>query len=298
MKYRNLWLKLLLSFVISVLFIFSGTDSLSYIIQGKYFFSDLLVSITLVFVLLTYIPAVISYLDREYKWQERPFTRLSWHLIAGVLLPALFVFLFMYTYFFVFHNFKPEEIRFFYTEFPFSVIVIIAVNIAFTAIVFYRDSARHHQKVVSLKQQLFTLQNAFPQTSGNGTESAKSSAAGPASNEEIFKPRTFIAVAGKKNIPIPVDEISCFFKDGNYTRLKTFRSNTYLLTHTLDELMSILDEGMFFRVNRQFIVNRKACDYFTNEDNGKLGLFLSPPHEEEVIISQKRAPVFRDWINS
>jgi hypothetical protein len=54
---------------------------------------------------------------------------------------------------------------------------------------------------------------------------------------------------------------------------------------------------IFFRANRQVIINIRACQYFTNEENGKLALYLVPAFQGEVIISQKRATAFRDWLN-
>jgi len=112
-----------------------------------------------------------------------------------------------------------------------------------------------------------------------------------------FKIKILVAVSGNKNIPIPVETIAYFYKDGNYTTLKTFQSETYLLNHSLDELMKLLEETSFFRANRQFIINLKACHYFTNEQNGKLEIHLIPNHNDEVIISQKRAPAFKEWLN-
>lgn len=106
-----------------------------------------------------------------------------------------------------------------------------------------------------------------------------------------------IAVSGNKNIPIPVENIAYFYKDGNYITLNTFQSETYLLNHTLDELMKFLEASMFFRANRQFIINLKACHYFTNEENGKLQLHLLPEYSDDVIVSQKRAAAFKEWLN-
>ncbi|HUH34155.1 MAG TPA: LytTR family DNA-binding domain-containing protein [Daejeonella sp.] len=296
MNFRKFWLNLVISLLISSLFIFSGTDSITDIIDSQYFLSDLGISFLLIFAVLTYIAAVIQYLDRKYNWQEHFTVRISYHLLAGVILPAIVVFAVMYIYFFVFYKFEQEEVHFFYTEFPFSVIIIIAVNIAYSAHSFFQDNRKHHNDLLSLKQQLYTLQNLsgeVTETTGlledNGRRGSPVGTTG--------KMRTFIAVSGNKNIPIPVDEICCFCKDGSYTELKTFASKTYLLNHTLEDLIKNLDSLQFFRANRQYIINRKACDYFTNEDNGKLELFLKPSHDEEIIISQKRAPVFREWIN-
>jgi len=77
------------------------------------------------------------------------------------------------------------------------------------------------------------------------------------SNQEQGKIRILVAVSGNKNIPIPVENIACFYKTGNYTTLQTFQSETYLLNHSLDELMKLLEESLFFRANRRIGLNDK-----------------------------------------
>jgi DNA-binding LytR/AlgR family response regulator len=61
-------------------------------------------------------------------------------------------------------------------------------------------------------------------------------------------------------------------------------------------LVRLLDESIFFRANRQFIINIKACHYFTNEENGKLALQLIPTHKEEVVISQKELQLLKNGL--
>lgn len=290
------WLYLAISLLVSSLFIFSGTDSISDVTNSRYFLSDMGIAVVLILAVLMYIPAVIQYLEKRYKWQEHFASRLTYNLLAGVILPAIVVFVIMYIYFFVIYEFEANEVHFFYTEYPFSVLVIIAINIAYSAYFFFQDNKRHHDEMLELKHQLYTLQSfSGDRTEAAGLQEDDARKEKPGSSPE--KMRTFIAVSGNKNIPIPVEEISCFYKDGNYTQLKTFASKTYLLNHTLDDLTKNLDEQQFFRANRQYLINRKACDYFTNEDNGKLELFLLPKHDQEIIISQKRAAAFREWIN-
>lgn len=300
--YRDFWLRLGTSLLLAFFFVFLGTDSFADIIKGKYFITDVLAGFSLTFIITSSINIISAYLDKQYPWGKYFTTRLLYQLIAAVVVPSLFVLGFMYTYLIVLVGFKKEEVQFFYTEFPISVLFIVFWNVVYTGYYFYRESKKQKEELLSLKEQLFTLQNirtgvdvlpTVPETpqpeTGEGEEIKK--------NGEQNKIRILVAVSGNKNIPIPVEEIACFYKAGNYTTLKTFQSATYLLNHSLDELARLLQEDLFFRANRQFIINIKACHYFTNEENGKLALQLNPPHEEEVIISQKRSSAFKEWLN-
>jgi hypothetical protein len=300
--YRDFWMRLIVSILFSLFFIFLGTDSIADIVQGRYFLSDLVSSFLLVFISITYISLLSAYFDRHYAWNNQAATRLVYQLIAGILVPAAFVLGYMYLYLIVFLGFKREEVPFFHTEFPIAVLFIIFWNVVYAGYYFYRENKKSNVELQTLKAQLFTLQNI--ETGSNALPTLPAHAvAEPVEEPEFTETSSFhkikilVAVSGNKNIPIPVETIAYFYKDGNYTTLKTFQAETYLLNHSLDELMKLLEETTFFRANRQFIINLKACHYFTNEENGKLAVHLVPAYGDEVIISQKRAPAFKEWLN-
>lgn len=301
--YRDFWLRLGLSVLLAFFFVFLGSDSLTGTIQGKYFIADLLSGFSLTFITTSLINIITAFLDDQYPWNKYFTTRLLYQLIAAVVLPAIFVLAFMYIYLIVMLGLKKEEVEFFHTEFPISILFIIFWNVVYVGYFFYRQSKISNRELLSLKEQLFTLQNVktgydviptLPEKNISNTIEEETDFTETNSTTKI---KILVAVSGNKNIPIPVETIAYFYKDGNYTSLKTFQSETYLLNHSLDELMKLLEETLFFRANRQFIINLKACHYFTNEDNGKLEVHLIPTHDAEVIISQKRSSAFKEWLN-
>ncbi len=300
--YHDFWLRLCVSVLLAFFFVFLGSDSLTDIIKGKYFIADVLAGFILSFIVTTFINLVNAYLDTQYPWHPHFATRLLYQIIAGVVVPAAFVLGFMYTYLIVLLGFTSQEVQFFHTEFPISILFIIFWNVVYVSYFFYKESKKQKIELHSLKEQLFTLQQVntgeeilplIPQ-SGEQVNADEEILNETGSDSKI---KILVAVSGNKNIPIPVESIAYFFKAGSFTTLKTFQSDTYLLNHSLDELVRLLDEFIFFRANRQFIINNKACHYFTNEENGKLALQLIPVHTEEVVISQKRAAAFKDWLS-
>lgn len=300
--YRDFWLRLGVSVLFSFFFVFLGSDSLIRTINGKYFIADILAGFSLSFIITTVINIITIYLDNQYPWNKYFITRLLYQFIAAVVLPALFVLGFMYTYLIVLLGFTKNDVPFFNTEFPISVLFIVFWNLVYLSYYFYRENKNQKEELHSLKKQLFTLQNirtggevlpTIPEKPVPETEEADD-VDGPSGQNKV---KILVAVSGNKNIPIPVENIACFYKTGNYTTLKTFNSDTYLLNHTLDELARLLEENLFFRANRQFIINLKACHFFTNEENGKLAVNLGPLHDEEIVISQKKATAFKDWLN-
>jgi LytTr DNA-binding domain len=302
--YRDFWLRLGLSVLFAFFFVFLGSDSFSNTVKGKYFVADILAGFSLTFITTSLINIITAYLDQQYPWNKYFATRLLYQLIAAVVMPAVFVLAFMYTYLIVICGFKKEEVDFFFnTEFPISVLFIIFWNVVYVGYFFYRENKKSNKELLSLKEKLFTLQNvktgsdAIPTLPEKNSTDIKEEETDFTESSNTVKIKILVAVSGNKNIPIPVEAIAYFYKDGNYTTLKTFQSETYLLNHSLDELMKVLEETLFFRANRQFIINLKACHYFTNEENGKLEIHLIPVYDNEVIISQKRAPAFKEWLN-
>ncbi|MBK8788111.1 MAG: LytTR family transcriptional regulator [Chitinophagaceae bacterium] len=301
--YRDFWLRLSLSVLLAFFFVFLGSDVLSETVKGKYFVADMLSGFSLTFITTSLINIITSFLDVQYPWNKYLATRLIYQLIAAVVIPAIFVLAFMYTYLIVMLGFKKEEVQFFNTEFPISILFIVFWNVVYVGYFFYRESKKSNRELLLLKEQLFTLQNVktgsdvIPTLPEKNIADTKEEETDFTEIVNTAKIKILVAVSGSKNIPIPVETIAYFYKDGNYTTLKTFQSETYLLNHSLDELMKLLEETLFFRANRQFIISLKACHFFTNEENGKLQVHLTPEYDDDVIISQKRAPAFKEWLN-
>jgi len=302
--YRDFWLRFITSIVLAFFFVFLGSDSLADVAKGKYFVADVLSGFTLTFIVTSYISIVTAHLDNQYPWNKYLTTRLLYQVVAGVVVPSMFVLAFMYTYLIVILGFQKGEVNFFYTEFPISILFITFWNVLYVGFFFFRENTKNREELLTLKEKLFTLQNVDTGTAAiptlqeqatieNGDDEADYREAGSGT-----KIRILVAVSGNRNIPIPVENIAYFYKSGNYTTLKTFQSETYLLNHSLDELMKLLEESLFFRANRQFIINIRSCHYFTNEEYGKLAVKLEPEFEEEVSISQKRAAAFREWLHT
>ena len=70
----------------------------------------------------------------------------------------------------------------------------------------------------------------------------------------------------------------------------------FYIGQSLDEMQQLLPEKLFFRLNRQMLAHRDTCRAYHLLTYGKLGAELVPPFKSEVIVSQKRAAAFKDWM--
>lgn len=66
---------------------------------------------------------------------------------------------------------------------------------------------------------------------------------------------------------------------------------------SLDEIEEMLDPDLFFRVNRQFIVNRNSVQRVWGIENSKMMVKLKEPHQNiEIDMSRQKAPIFKKWL--
>jgi two-component system LytT family response regulator len=108
--------------------------------------------------------------------------------------------------------------------------------------------------------------------------------------------RHFLIPYKDRLIPVQVDEFAWFEIKGGVVRGITFDKKHWLLEETLDELAESLNPEMFYRANRQFVVNRRAIKEVEYYFNGRFCLHMSPVPEEPVLISKAKAGRFRDWM--
>ena len=166
-----------------------------------------------------------------------------------------------------------------YNEFYVVILIIVIINLVyFTWWLFKRWQALHGQSL------------AF--------RDPKTNADAPVSNRNPESPPIITVTRAGKNILLPQTEITYIVLEGNYTFIKTLKSESFVTTYTLDELTKILDADSFFRANRQIIVSRNACKAYENIENGKISIDLSVDVKFPVVVSQKRAKAFRNWISA
>ncbi len=115
--------------------------------------------------------------------------------------------------------------------------------------------------------------------------------------EEKRYKKSFLVYVKDQIIPVSVDQIAYFFLDHEMVYCVTNQHKKYIMDQALDKIGSQLDPEVFFRANRQYIVSRLAVRSVVQHFNRKLKLQLSPPPEEEVLISKTKSAVFKRWLD-
>ena len=87
-----------------------------------------------------------------------------------------------------------------------------------------------------------------------------------------------------------------FFTQNKIEYLRTNAGIDYPVDYHLDELENLLDPQLFFRINRQFIVNFNSIEKMSSVSKSRVKLILKPKTEEDTIVSTERSPVFKEWL--
>jgi two-component system, LytTR family, response regulator LytT len=114
--------------------------------------------------------------------------------------------------------------------------------------------------------------------------------------EKHFRER-FLVYQGDSHIPLHCDDIACFTSEDGATILITHTNKRYFIDETLDALESELDERIFFRATRQFILSLKSIVKIHNWGQQKLKVIVRPEPAGDIIISKLKATQFKKWLN-
>ncbi len=97
-----------------------------------------------------------------------------------------------------------------------------------------------------------------------------------------------------RTVYVSFEQTECLYTENKVTC--AFAKGTVLLmTQSLTELEQSLPEQQFFRINRQFIVNKMAVDHFERQSNHTLELHLKT-FPEQLSVSRAKTPGFITWV--
>lgn len=111
--------------------------------------------------------------------------------------------------------------------------------------------------------------------------------------------RNFIVSKGMVYHIIPVKDIMIFFYEERNVFIVTCKNEIFLCDYDLSKI-SQESCSIFFRINRQVIINYKAIKAFNNEDNHNISIAL---HETilnpnlNLNVTKNRVAEFKHWIS-
>ncbi len=111
-----------------------------------------------------------------------------------------------------------------------------------------------------------------------------------------FKKR-FAVNIGSKIISIETRSVAYFYSMQKSTFLCTVDDHHYPLDFSLEHLEQLLDPEMFFRINRQAIIQFTSIAKIHILSRSRIKLETNPPAREDLLVSTARAHQFRLWLD-
>jgi DNA-binding LytR/AlgR family response regulator len=112
--------------------------------------------------------------------------------------------------------------------------------------------------------------------------------------QKKYKER-FLSIQRNSMIPISQKEIGYFHKE-ELIFIHTIDNEKMIGEHqTLDEVESLIDPSVFFRVNRQYIIHMQTVARIKTTHKG-LTVQLKSPFNIELDISREKATAFKEWL--
>ncbi|ACU64079.1 LytR/AlgR family response regulator transcription factor [Chitinophaga pinensis] len=97
-------------------------------------------------------------------------------------------------------------------------------------------------------------------------------------------------------IPLPVNDIAYIYLENTIVQIGTAKNHQYFISSTLDELERMLDPEVFYRANRQFIINKLSIVNVEKIFPRKLLAKLAVNTPESIVISKANASSFLRWL--
>jgi len=108
----------------------------------------------------------------------------------------------------------------------------------------------------------------------------------------------FLIKIGTRYRSIPVEEISCFRISGRAVFIVTTAGKEYDIDHSLDYLQKNVDPRIFFRINRDCLVNIHAIRDIQSYSSNRLKVTLNPDKPGgDMLVSREKVAEFKKWID-
>jgi DNA-binding LytR/AlgR family response regulator len=112
----------------------------------------------------------------------------------------------------------------------------------------------------------------------------------PASN------KTILVHHKEKIIPVKYSDVAYFYYGQGVVMIKLNNGGTHHISQTIDEIETGADTSLFYRANRQFLINRNAIRNIEKFFARKLVVIMTTDTSEPLIVSKAKAADFLNWL--
>ena len=116
-------------------------------------------------------------------------------------------------------------------------------------------------------------------------------------NANPYRQRFSVRI-GQKIKVLKTNEIAYIHSIQGFSIAYTGNGSSIPLEESLDKLELVLDPDIFFRVNRQFIINISSIQEMHVMSNRTIKIELKPSYHHDCIVSIMRIKLFKKWLDA
>ncbi|MCE4565950.1 response regulator transcription factor [Maribellus sp. CM-23] len=109
--------------------------------------------------------------------------------------------------------------------------------------------------------------------------------------------KRFLVKVGDRYRSVKSEEIAWLIYDDGLTFAVTFGNARFPVNFSIDQLSALLDNDLFFQVNRKYIINIESIKNIHTWFNSRLKLDIAPKPAEDIIVSRERVRDFKLWLD-
>jgi two-component system LytT family response regulator len=114
-------------------------------------------------------------------------------------------------------------------------------------------------------------------------------------NKDEYNKR-FLIRFGQQIRVVEMRDCAYFYTQDKVTFLVNKKGKRYPIDYSLEKIEEMANPRVFFRINRQFIINIEAINEMYTYSKSRVKIDLKPPCELDTIVSTERSPNFKKWL--
>jgi hypothetical protein len=289
-QYSDAWLRLIgIPFLAILIVQFGASGPLWALLQTRQYYLDLFVYLLTVGVVWETNRSLIGQLDHRYSWANHRLRRFLVQTGLALVASLWEVAGIQYLYHHVF-RIRPEAFSIpglLAVELPLTIIFVVTLHTIYLGMYL----VQYHQSIVA---RLTTERDEALRL----VEGVKLDRFYNENGEQLPSPlqKHLIVNYGLASVPVQSDEVAYIYREHETCFLKTFDGKEFTSGSSLESLEALLHPSTFFRVNRHLLAHIRSIRRFRQDANGKLSVEFYPTFGQEVFVSKKKAPEFKEWL--
>ncbi len=114
-------------------------------------------------------------------------------------------------------------------------------------------------------------------------------------DKKAYKKRFTINIGRKIKI-IETSSIAYFYIMNKSNFILTNENKSFDIDYSLDKLEDLMDPEIFFRIHRRYLIHINSIKSIYTLSKSRIKIELTPPANEDIIISYQKSGKFKKWL--